>query len=108
MQEIIPLLNESKAKAISFNCIPPVRLQKLLAQTEIKFEWGCYCNCGRGAYGSGAMNNVLTPEEYAEEMKRILSLQPRQPLFIGSCCGSNPDHTRALRNLLNNINENNN
>ncbi|MBE5963798.1 MAG: homocysteine methyltransferase [Lachnospira sp.] len=42
-------------------------------------------------------NYNTTPEEFAEEMKKMISLGVK---VFGGCCGTNPDYVKALKTML--------
>jgi methionine synthase I (cobalamin-dependent) len=89
--------------AIGINCVYPDILIKLVEQYKLSNSWGFYLNCGSGNYTDKNIECGISPELYLEYVKKLI---PYDPLFIGTCCGSNPDHIRYIRNYLDEINRN--
>ena len=59
---------------------------------------GAYANLGSAEpLQRGGFDIAMTPEQYAEAMKPLLDAGIR---IVGGCCGTTPDHIRALRTLL--------
>ena len=57
-----------------------------------------YGNLGLPADDKGwSFTEELSPEEYATHARRWLDLGAR---IVGGCCGTTPEHTRALRKLI--------
>ncbi len=80
--------------AIGFNCISPTIFYKLLSEIEMPKDFGFYLNC------YGTQNCPVSIEEYMRFVKYSLSYNP---LYIGSCCGSNPLYTKAIKELFDEI-----
>jgi homocysteine S-methyltransferase len=96
IQAITPL------QPLSFliNCIPTrhiaAAVQKLRALTPRPI--GAYGNMGTPDEVQGwAFENALSPLDYCLQARAWLELGAK---IIGSCCGSTPHHTAALRRLL--------
>jgi homocysteine S-methyltransferase len=82
---------------LSFNCIPPKDLLMLFRKKDINFNHGFYLNCGKSDINTGIINDRITPDEYVNYIKE---LQTPQTTFIGSCCGSTPEHTLKIKEYL--------
>jgi len=54
-------------------------------------------NCGKSNINTGIINNRITPNEYVSYIK---DLQTQHTTFIGSCCGSTPEHTLKIKEYL--------
>lgn len=84
--------------AVSVNCISIDVFTSLINPLKkFKYPFGFYLNCGLSDVHSENISCVMTPESYADSVKYYLKFEP---LFIGSCCGSNPQHTRKLRMMI--------
>lgn len=85
--------------AIGYNCISP----KVFSKNHFpnfNCPWGFYLNCGTGNYSDKIINCGVSPKEYVDFIKPYLR---QQPLFIGSCCGSSPEHTKTIKDYFNEI-----
>ncbi len=83
--------------AVSFNCALPRRFKKFSSIFEPSFKWGFYFNCGGEDYKAKNLSTVITPEQYIEEIKDFVN---SETVFVGSCCGSTPEHTKAIKKFL--------
>jgi homocysteine S-methyltransferase len=86
--------------ALMVNCIPSVHISnalgKLRALTDLPI--GAYGNMGTPDDVSGwAFSDHIEPEAYCDLAADWFRLDAR---IVGSCCGSSPEHTAALRRLL--------
>ncbi|HEX4439817.1 MAG TPA: homocysteine S-methyltransferase family protein [Thermoanaerobaculia bacterium] len=92
--------------AIGINCVPAARV--LFELDRLKGAAGstpllAYGNLGLPQDEKGwEFSEELAPEAYAEEAARWLALGAR---IVGGCCGTTPDHTRAVRALIDGMNE---
>ena len=87
--------------AVSFNCIFPETFSNLKLEKYKNMNWGFYLNCGSGDVTDDQITCGIAPNEYAVEIKKYVELNP---LFIGSCCGSSPEHTKALKEIVDEVN----
>lgn len=94
---IVKLLEGYNPLAIGFNCVQAKIFQKAFRQVNKDQPWGFYLNCGSSAVNNDNITCGVSPIQYAEEVKLYLK---KNPSFIGSCCGSSPNHTKELRKLL--------
>ncbi len=86
---------------ISINCVSQNTFDKLSKVIDLsKMEFGFYLNCGSGEYTDKEISCGVSPTDYAEFVKKYLHLNPK---IVGSCCGSNPNHTKELRNLIDEV-----
>ena len=88
-------------EVLGINCVPAVRLAgdlALLAEAAPGMPLAAYGNLGLPADDKGwSFTEELSPEEYATHARRWLDLGAR---IVGGCCGTTPEHTRALRKLI--------
>ena len=82
---------------ISFNCISFERLSELFSIYTPVNNWGFYLNCGKSSPESGVIDNIINPEEYVQLCKPFFD---KSPAIAGSCCGSTPEHTKFLREYI--------
>lgn len=85
---------------LAINCTPThvlhIALDRLLAATALPV--GAYGNVGHAEGDEGWVStDALGPQRYLEFARRWLASGVR---LLGSCCGTTPAHTAALRGLL--------
>lgn len=95
--EVIKLVEDYYPLAIGFNCIMPNTFQRAFRRISKNSSWGFYLNCGSSAINNDNIVCGISHQDYSHEIKKYL---PKNPAFIGSCCGSSPSHTKELRKLL--------
>ena len=89
--------------ALLVNCIAPEAARAALTllaplAREVGSLPGAYANLGSSEpLPGGGFDIALEPDAYAETAKGLLAAGAR---ILGGCCGTTPDHTRALRGLL--------
>ena len=83
--------------AIGFNCMTFDALELAVKRIKPGMNWGFYLNCGGGELTDTKIECAISPTEYANKAKEYLKLNPS---FIGACCGSNPDHIKKLRIMI--------
>lgn len=93
VKDIIPDILSFNPWFISFNCISPLALEKIVNETVPTFPWGFYLNCGESDVNTGHFKCTYSPEEYAEFVADFVD---DNLLFAGSCCGSSPEFTSLL------------
>ncbi len=97
LDDILFLLKDRDVIAIGFNCISPNLFLNIIGSILLPEQWGFYLNCGSGHPTDKIINCGIQPDEYLEIVKKSMSYKPS---FIGSCCGSNPSHTKKIREYL--------
>jgi homocysteine S-methyltransferase len=98
LDNILLFLKDHEVMAIGFNCISPNLFLNTIGSIQLPERWGYYLNCGSGNPTDKIINCGIQPDEYLKTVKKSLAYKP---LFIGSCCGSNPAHTKKIREFLN-------
>lgn len=87
--------------ALGINCVPAARLGQDLARLAAAAPETllvAYGNLGLPSDDRGwAFTEELEPDAYAEQAAGWLASGAR---IVGGCCGTTPEHTRALRRLL--------
>lgn len=98
LNEAIELINEYSPVSIGFNCIKPATFKKFMKNhLPLNFPFGFYLNCGKGNITDDEIECGIDPTGYSNIVKEYMALKP---VFIGSCCGSDPLHTKSLRELI--------
>jgi len=93
----LSFLNDHNALAVGINCISPELLFRIVGSIQLPERWGFYLNCGSGQPTDKFINCGIQPDEYLKSVKKSLAYKP---VFIGSCCGSSPAHTKKIREFL--------
>ena len=87
--------------AIGVNCVPAARMYGELERVKAAVAGVpliAYGNLGLPEDARGwSFSDELAPEAYAEEAARWVALGVR---IVGGCCGTTPEHTRAVRRML--------
>lgn len=99
VQEAIKIIQDYNLLSISFNCVSPTSLDKMLPEINQnkKFNWGFYLNCGSGNQEDKHIACGVSAVVYKEVVKKSLV---KKPAFIGACCGSDFEHIKMLKQLL--------
>ena len=100
LEEVIEFVKPYNPSAIGFNCINRNLLKKLFEYHQVDYRWGFYLNCGSGNFNDEEITCAESPSEYWNEVEKYLKYSP---LYIGSCCGSNPSHTKFIKEKINEI-----
>lgn len=95
--EVIKIVEEFNPLAIGLNCVSPKIFQKTFRQINRDKPWGFYLNCGSSTFNNENITCGISPIKYSEEIGKYLK---KTPVFIGTCCGSSPSHTKELKKLL--------
>ncbi|MGB5529576.1 MAG: homocysteine S-methyltransferase family protein [Ignavibacteriaceae bacterium] len=97
LERIINFIVDYNPLAIGFNCISSEILKRIWEQVNFSFNWGFYLNCGTGHPSERIIRCSISPDEYLKTVKESLIYNPS---FVGSCCGSNPIHTKKIKELI--------
>ena len=112
LSETLELIKKFNPLAISFNCIKYSTLIRILKDLNLKeIVWGCYVNCGNenmqetyakldGEVEGSLLDYAVSPEELKKLVEQIIFTEKLRPGFIGSCCCSNPDHTKKISEIF--------
>ncbi len=93
----IKVIEDYGPMAIGINCIMPATFLKFYGKNSLKYLWGTYLNCGSGNFTDENISCGVSPEKYGELVSELLN---KKPSFIGSCCGSSPQHTKIIKKIL--------
>jgi len=102
LENILSFLKDYEVMAIGFNCISPDLFLNIIGSIQLPYQWGFYLKCGSGKPTDKIINFGIQPDEYLETVNQSL---PYRPVFIGSCCGSSPTHTKKIREFLDESNK---
>ena len=108
--EAIEVVKKYDPLAISFNCVKYSTMNRILNEVNLKdLNWGCYINCGDESMQENysklngelvdhvnVLDFAVSPEELTQFYDKIVKEKGLNPGFFGSCCCSNPDHTKKL------------
>ena len=83
--------------AVGFNCITFEALENAVNRLKPEINWGFYLNCGGGKLTDKSIDCAISPIDYAKQAKSYLKYSPS---FIGSCCGSTPEHTKKIKHMI--------
>jgi len=100
LTEAIKMLEDYSPLSIGFNCVKPEQFSKYYERNELPESWGIYLNCGAGNVEDKNISCGIEPKKYVDLLKLFLK---SNPLFVGSCCGSNPNHTKAIKEYFNEV-----
>lgn len=95
--KIVEFVKSFEPLAVSFNCIFPNIFKKLYFSLNLDYQNSFYLNCGSGNFEDENIECGITPEKYLEKIKQFVN---KNTLFVGTCCGSTPYHTKLLRNYF--------
>lgn len=87
--------------AVSLNCISYEVFLNAITSIDLNYNFGFYLNCFSQYY-----KNSYTNINAAEHYKIVKEFINYHPVFIGSCCGSTPEHTKMIKKAINEINNN--
>lgn len=94
---IIEYISDKNPVCIGINCVSPETYNIFAQRYSMKTKWGFYLNCGGGSFTDISISTGVSPINYKSFVKHYLS---DNPFFIGSCCGSTPEHTKKLKELI--------
>lgn len=98
--EAFDRLLDAGAAAVGFNCrTGPAAILRALehAQVPARVPVSVYPNAGIPDYVDGEYRYLSTPEYFAESALRFAAQGAR---LIGGCCGTTPEHIRAIAEAL--------
>jgi len=95
--EVIKYIQDKNPLSIGFNCITQNIFSKVIGRSKLDFNWGFYLNLGAENYHSENLITDITPKSYAKFVNKYFN---KLPSFVGGCCGSNPNHIKILRKML--------
>ncbi len=100
LYHVVDFIKSYSTAAIGFNCIKPELFLKFAKSNPLPERFGFYFNCGDGNVSDENISCGIDPAAYVELVKPFLT---HNPIFVGSCCGSNPNHTRAIKEYFDEV-----
>lgn len=97
LNEVLKYIANFNQIAVGINCVCPIVFNKIVCGMETEMQWGFYLNCGSGNLTDTEIFEGVTPANYIDVIKMKFN---REPFFIGSCCGSSPEHTKVVKEYL--------
>ncbi len=94
LSEVIELVKSFNPIAVGFNCIKHSTFFKYTDTNILPDRFGFYFNCGAGNITDEIITCGIDPSDYIENIKPLLEYDP---LYVGSCCGSSPAHTKKIK-----------
>ena len=98
LHEALDAITPLDPAAVGVNCLParavPACLEVL---TTANVPFSIYANLGAPGGAEDARTDDCTPQEFAAAASEWLSRGAR---LVGGCCGTSPDHLRAVRNAI--------
>jgi homocysteine S-methyltransferase len=99
LKEVVQFIIMFKPIAISINCVSTEIFNKINSEIYTNYKHGFYLNMGN-KNRDGEFNDIISPINYKKYVKNYLT---KNTLFIGACCGSNPNHIKEIKELINEI-----
>ena len=97
VESVFSYLSDHNPLAVGLNCIAPETFFSLLHSISLDVNWGFYLNCGSGNLADKEIVCGVEPLDYVKIVESSLKYKPA---FVGSCCGSSPEHTRKIKEFL--------
>ncbi len=100
LNNVIEIISNYSPQSIGFNCVRPSDIGLFMRDYSLPNKFGFYLNCANSLVNSTAMNHFYTPQDYIVLIDDFLQ---ESLVYVGSCCGSNPAFTKALREHIDEI-----
>jgi S-methylmethionine-dependent homocysteine/selenocysteine methylase len=97
LEDTLNFIKEHNPLAIGINCISLEHYEKAFKSLDVNINWGFYLNCGFDEHHVNEIKCRISPKIYVEIVKKYFEYQPS---FIGACCGSSPEHIKAIKRIL--------
>jgi homocysteine S-methyltransferase len=98
LREAFRSLGEQGAKVVGVNCMNgPRETAQLLRHVPVEFHFAAFPAAGHPRYIDGELSYDTKPEDFAGPVREMVALGAR---LIGGCCGTTPDHIRAIATRL--------
>lgn len=94
IKETVDFVKSFSPLSISFNCVFPEVFTDIYSVLNFDFSNAFYLNCGSGKLEDEDIECGISPEEYSKTITRFVN---DKTFFVGSCCGSTPEHIKILR-----------
>ncbi|MEW6508424.1 MAG: homocysteine S-methyltransferase family protein [Bacteroidota bacterium] len=100
LNEAVNFVNDFSPVAVGFNCIKDVSFKKYMDQYPLSTKFGFYFNCGLSSVTEKQITSNIEPYSYIKSIKSLINYNT---LFVGSCCGSTPEHTIKIKEFLDEV-----
>jgi len=97
LKDAVNFIKEHNPLSIGINCISSEHFEKAFKYMDLNYNWGFYLNCGFDEHHVNEIKCRVSPKTYGKIVKKYLEYQPS---FIGACCGSSPEHIKAIKRIL--------
>jgi len=97
IKPILDFVESFNPIAVGINCVSNNTFSKIVSEINFNKRWGFYLNCGSGKYTDKKILEGVTPFGYVNIVKKYSN---KNPFFIGTCCGSSPKHTEAIKEFI--------
>lgn len=101
VKDVVELIEAYSTQSIGFNCIKKDHLDRYIDEYSTPKRFGFYLNTAKSSVTDNIISCEESPDNYFNSVKKYLG---KDILFIGSCCGSSPAHTKVLREHVDEIN----
>ncbi len=96
LKDAVNFIKEHNPLSIGINCISSEHFEKAFKYMDLNYNWGFYLNCGFDEHHVNEIKCRVSPKTYGKIVKKYLEYQPS---FIGACCGSSPEHIKAIKRI---------
>lgn len=100
INEALEIIRAFLPAGIGVNCIKPELFRNFQEINQKKWIDGFYFNCGKSEVIEKSIQCSLSPQDYFLQIKDFFT---EELLYVGSCCGSSPLHTKLLREKIDEI-----
>lgn len=97
LKEILEYIADFNLIAVGINCVTPAIFADVVDEINSKTRWGFYLNCGSGNFADIEIFEGVSPSNYINSVKKYYN---KNLFFVGSCCGSSPEHTAAIKEYI--------
>lgn len=103
LEEAVAAVERYEPLAVGLNCIPPTGITRILPRLRAASPRtiAAYAHLGNPEPISGwSFSSSMSPPDYAAHVREWLALGAT---IVGGCCGTNPDHIRAVREVIDDL-----
>jgi homocysteine S-methyltransferase len=97
VRDVVDFIWEHEPLAIGINCVSFNTFKAVSSHIDLNRPWGFYLNCGSGKPQDKIIKTGVDAKSYSKQVSNYIS---KTPSFIGACCGSTPEHIKAIRELI--------
>lgn len=97
LKYVLNFITDFNPVCVGFNCFYNQTFSQIAVNRQLGSSFGFYLNCGSGSYTDKNIITVISPEQYSDIIRSYMEYNP---IYIGSCCGSTPAHTKIIKETL--------